>query len=123
DLVEQDDRVWPPVDGLGELAALMEADVARRRADQPGHGVSFLVFAHVDADHGVVVVEQELRQRASQLGLADTGRAEEQERPDRPVFVRQTGPAAPDRPGHRADRLVLADHAAAYYVLHLDQLG
>jgi hypothetical protein len=36
-------------DTVGEQAALVEADVARRRADQPGHGVFFHVLAHVEA--------------------------------------------------------------------------
>ena len=35
DLVEQHDRVGPPADRLGQLAALLVADVAGRRADQP----------------------------------------------------------------------------------------
>jgi hypothetical protein len=39
DLVEQDDRVGPPPDGLGQLAALLVSDVARRGADQPRHGM------------------------------------------------------------------------------------
>ena len=36
DLVEQHDRVALAADRLGQLAALVEADVARRRADQRG---------------------------------------------------------------------------------------
>jgi hypothetical protein len=39
-----------------------------------------------------------------------------------PVAVGQTRPAAPDRPGYRPHRVVLADHAAADHVLHLDEL-
>ena len=49
------------------------------------------VLAHVDADHRPLVVEQELGERPGQLGLADAGRAEEQERADRPVRVGQAG--------------------------------
>ena len=48
-----------------------------------------LELAHVEADHRVLVAEQRLGQRPRQLGLADAGRAEEQERPDRPVRVGQ----------------------------------
>src|SRR5256885_16677023 len=40
DLVEEQDRVRLAPHGLGELAALVVADVARRRADQPRHGRS-----------------------------------------------------------------------------------
>src|SRR5262245_5779725 len=35
DLVEQDDRIRATADGLGQLSALLEADIARRRADEP----------------------------------------------------------------------------------------
>ena len=82
DLVEEHDRIGPAAHGLGELAALVEADVARRRADQAGHGVLFHVLAHVDADHGVLVVEQELGQRAGSFGFADAGGPEEDEAAD-----------------------------------------
>ena len=87
DLVEQDDGVRAPAHGLGELAALLVADVAGRRADEPRDGVLLHVLGHVDADHRVLAVEHELGQRARQLGLADAGRAEEQERADRAVGV------------------------------------
>ena len=79
DLVEEHDRVRPPADGLGELAAFLVADVSRRRADEPRHGVALHVLRHVDAHHGVLVVEEELRERASQLGLSDAGRSHEDE--------------------------------------------
>src|SRR5258708_7407767 len=39
DLVEQHDGVGTAPDGFGQLAALLEPDVARWRADHPGHGV------------------------------------------------------------------------------------
>jgi hypothetical protein len=84
-LVEQHDGVRPAAHRLGQLAAGLVADVAGRRADQPGDRVLLAVLAHVDAGDGPLVVEQELGQRLGQLGLADTGRAEEQERAGRPV--------------------------------------
>jgi hypothetical protein len=52
DLVEEDDGVGAAADGLGELAALVVADVAGRRADEAGDGVLLHVLGHVDADHG-----------------------------------------------------------------------
>ena len=90
DLVEQDDRVGPAAHRLGELAALVVADVAGRRADQARHRVLLHVLGHVDADHVRLVVEQEVGERARQLGLADAGRAQEEERADRAG----SGPAA-----------------------------
>ena len=102
DLVEQHDGVRPPPDRLGELAGLLVADVAGRRADHPRHGVLLLVLRHVDADHRLLVVEQELGERARQLGLADAGRAEEQEAAERPVRILQAGARAADRVGDGA---------------------
>ncbi len=63
DLVEQDHRVGPAADRLGELAALLVADVARRRADEARDGVPLGVLRHVDADHGPLVVEEEVGER------------------------------------------------------------
>ena len=123
DLVEQHHRVRPPAHRLGQLTALVVADVAGRRADQPGHRVLLAVLAHVDADHRALVVEQEVRQRLGQLGLADAGRAEEQERAGRPVRVGDAGPAAAHRVGHRLHGLLLADDALAQLVFHPQQLG
>ena len=82
DLVEQDDLVRPAPDRLGQLAALLVADVAGRRADQARDGELLHVLAHVDPDHRVLVVEQELGEGPGELGLADAGRSEEQERAD-----------------------------------------
>ena len=48
DLVEEDDAVGPAAHGLGELAALVVADVAGRRADQPRDGVLLHVLGHVE---------------------------------------------------------------------------
>jgi len=54
------------------------------------------------ADLRVLRVEHELGQRARELGLADTGRAEEQEDADRPVGVRGAG--QPRSPRMRSER-------------------
>jgi hypothetical protein len=79
DLVEQQHRVGLAPDRLGELTALVVADVAGGRADQAGDGVLLHVLGHVDADHRVLVAEQELGEGAGELGLADPGGAEEDE--------------------------------------------
>jgi hypothetical protein len=60
DLVEQDDRVGPAADLLGEKPALLVAHVSRRRSDQTGHVVLLHEVGHVDPDQGVLVAEQEL---------------------------------------------------------------
>ena len=107
---------------LGELAALVVADVAGRRADEAGHRVLLHVLAHVDADHGPLVVEEELGQRPGQLGLADAGRPEEQERADRPVRVGEAGPAAADGVGDGVHGVVLADDPLVQHLLEADEL-
>ena len=83
DLVEQDDRVRVALDLLGELTALFVPDVAGRRADQLRDRVLLHVLGHVEADERVVAAEEEVRQRARQLRLADAGRPEEDEAADR----------------------------------------
>ncbi len=70
DLVEQDHRVGLASHLLGELPALLVADIARRRADQPRDRVLLHVLGHVDADEVVDRVEQELGERLRQLGFA-----------------------------------------------------
>src|SRR3954465_15583422 len=66
-LAEQEPQVRLAPPGLRERAALVVADVAGRRADEPGHGVLLHVLRHVDADHRVLVPEQELGERPRQL--------------------------------------------------------
>ena len=72
DLVEEEHRVRLAAHGLGQLAALVVADVAGRRADEPRHGVLLHVLGHVDLDERVLVAEEELGERARELGLPDS---------------------------------------------------
>ena len=122
DLVEQHDLIGPPPHRFGERAAFVVADIAGRRADQPGHRMLLHVLRHVDADQRMLVVEQELRQRLGQLGLADAGRAQEHERADRPVRILQAGAGAAHRGRHRLHGLGLADDALGELLLHVQQL-
>src|SRR3954453_8798263 len=96
-------RLRPPP--LCQLAALAVADVAGGRADEPGHGVLLHVLRHVDPDHRLLVAEEELGERAGELGLADAGRAGEPEGAGRTLRVLQAGARAPDRLGDDLDRL------------------
>ena len=79
DLVEQHDRIGPPPHRFRQLPAFVIADVARRSAKHSSDGVLLLVLGHVEPDQGLLVVEQELGQRARELGLSDPGRAEKDE--------------------------------------------
>jgi hypothetical protein len=87
DFVEQDHAVRTATHGLGELPALFVADVSGRRPDEARDGVLLHVLGHVDADHGVLVVEQEFGEGTRRLGLADAGGAEEDERTDGPIGI------------------------------------
>ena len=113
DLIQQDDRVRTSAHLLGELPALLVADVARRRPDEAADGVALLVLAHVDADHRGLVVEEELGQRLRQLGFSDAGRAEEDERADGSARLLQPGPPAPHGVGDRLDGLLLPRRRAS----------
>ncbi len=122
DFVEQHHRVGPAADGFGQLAAFLVADVAGRRADQARDGVLLLVLRHVDANHGALVVEQELGQGAGQLGFADAGGAEEDEAADGTVGILQAGAGADDGLGHGGDGFVLADDALVQLLFQVQQL-
>jgi hypothetical protein len=108
-------------DLLGQLAALLVADVAGGRADQAGGVVLLHVVAHVERDQRVLLAEQELRQLLGQPGLADAAGAEEQEAAGRAVRVLQAGARAAHRLGDRGHRGLLVDHHRAEGVLHVEQ--
>ena len=123
DLVEQHHRERLAPHLLGELAALLVADVSRRGAEQPRRGEPVVEFAHVDLDERVVVTEQEVGQRLGQLGLTHTGRAGEDERAGRALGVLQPGAGTTDRLGDRLDRVLLADDPLVHLVFHAQQPG
>jgi hypothetical protein len=79
------------------------------------------VLRHVDPNHRLLVVEQELGEGARGLRLADARGAEEDERPDRPVGILQPGARAPHGVGHRAHGLLLPDDAVRQLGFQLRQ--
>ena len=121
DLVEEDDRVGPAPHGLGELPPFLEAHVPRRRPDQAGYGVLLHVLRHVDADHGPLVVEEELGQGPGRLGLSHTGRPEEDERAHGTIRILKPGPGPAHGVRHRRHRLGLAHDALAEEILQVRQ--
>src|SRR5436305_7292419 len=94
---------------LGELAPLFVADVSRRSADQTGDRELLHVLRHIDADKGILAVEQVACKSLHKLGLADACRSKEDERADRTVWVLQAGAGAADCLGKLLDRDVLPD--------------
>jgi len=79
DFIEQQHAVRLLGDGLGQQAALVETDVARRRADQTRDGVPLHVLGHVETHQ---LHAQGLGQLPRSLGLAHAGGAGEQEGTD-----------------------------------------
>ena len=87
DLVKQHDRPRLAPHALGELAAVLIADIARRRADELADRMLFHVFGHVEPYHRVAFAENGLGEGAAQLGFANARRAEEQKAAYRAVGV------------------------------------
>ena len=94
DLVEQQHAVRVLVDAVGQQAALVEADIARRRADQPRDRVLLHVLRHVEAQE---LDAHELGELLRDFGLADAGRAREQIAADRLLRLAQTRARQLDR--------------------------
>ena len=120
-LVEQHHRIGAAPHGLGELAALLVAHIARRRADQAAHGVLLHVFAHVDPHHRLLGIEELGGQGLGELGLAHAGGAEKQEAGDRSVRIGEACPGALDGIRHRSHGLLLADHTGVELLFEVEQ--
>ncbi len=88
DLVEQQHAMRMLVDAVGQQAALVEADIARRRADQPRDGVPLHILRHVEAQD---LHAQQRGELLGDFGLADAGRAGEQVAADGLFRLAQTG--------------------------------
>src|SRR5579883_697376 len=78
-LVEQDDAVRAAAQFAGELAFLVVANIAGRRADHTRDGVLLHVFRHIDADQVFIGTEDFGGQSAREFGLAHAGRPQEEE--------------------------------------------
>ncbi len=87
DLIKQQHRVRVLIDTVGHQPALVEPDIARRRADQPRNGVTLHVFGHVEAQK---LHPERIGELLGHLGLAHTGRAGEHVRTDGLFRLTQT---------------------------------
>src|SRR4051794_37280274 len=122
DLVEEEHRVRLAPHGLGQLTALVVADVARRRAHEARHRVLLHVLRHVDADHRLLVAEEELGERPRELGLPDARGAGEEERAGRALRVLEAGAGAADRLRDDLDGGALPADALVELLLHAHEL-
>ena len=108
-LIEKHDGVRMTAHLLGELSALLITDIPRRRADEPGDIEALSVFAHVDADKGILCAEHLLCEALGKIGLTYTRRPEEHERADRMIRIFQSDAVSLDGFHHLVDGTVLAD--------------
>src|SRR5581483_1072536 len=122
DLVEEDHAVRLAAHDLGELAALFVPDVAGRRADQARHVVPLHVVGHVDLHHVLLAAEHELGELASEVRLAGTGGADEEEHADRAPRILQAGARAADGARDRGHGGVLPDDLRVQRLLHAEEL-
>ena len=121
DFVEEHHRVRFATHGLGELTAFVITDVSRRGTDEARSREFLLIFAHVDARHHVLVVEEAFGQCLCQFGLTDTRRSEEYERTDGAFRVLESGAAAAHGVGHGFDGFVLTDDAGVELVFEMQE--
>ena len=122
DLIEQDHLIGSAPHGFGQGTAFVIANIARWRTDQARDGMLFHIFRHVDADHGLVIIEQEIRQCFGKFRLPDTGWAQKQETANGSIGVLKTRTGTAHRAGYCGDCLTLANHAFAQQGFHLQKL-
>ena len=121
DLVEEHDGVGPAAHALGELAALVVADVSRGRADEARDLVALGVFGHVDLDERLLVAEDLRGERAREERLADAGRTEEEERADGAARIAEARARAAEGAGEGRNGLVLADDGGGELLLEVEE--
>ena len=122
DLVEQNDAVRLAAHSLGKLAAFVITHIPRRCADQALHGEFLHVLRHIDANHGLLIIEQAFCQRFCKFSLTNAGRSEEQEAADRLLGISEPCTAAADRARYRRNGLVLSNHTLVQTILKIDEL-
>ena len=122
DLVEQHHTVRLAAHGLCELAALVVADVSRRRADETRDGELLHVLGHIDAHEVVFIIKETVGEGLCKLRLANARGAEEEEAADGAVRVRDACARALDGLGDEAHRLVLTDNALVDNLVEAQQL-
>ncbi|GIW70701.1 MAG: hypothetical protein KatS3mg102_0243 [Planctomycetota bacterium] len=123
DLVEEDHAVRLAAHGLGELAALLVADVAGRRADEAGDVELLHVLGHVELHQRLGVAEHLLGQRLGQQRLAHAGGAEQGEGADGAFGVLEVRARAAQGLAQGHHRLLLADDHLGQLLFHLQELA
>ena len=107
--------------GLGELAALVVTDVARRATDELGDLELATELGHVEADERILAAKEVFGERLGELGLARAGGAQEDKAAAGATRVLERRAAAAHGLGNGLDSLVLTDDARLEYAFGLQQ--
>src|SRR5262249_5744478 len=75
DFIEENHGIRPTPHSFSKSTALFITDIARRRSDQASDRMFLHVLAHIDADHGLLIIEEKLRQCLGCFGLSYSSRA------------------------------------------------
>ena len=87
DLIQQQQGIGLTTHSFRQIAALFIAYVPGGRTNHPGHRVLLHELRHINAHHRVVTIEQKVRQRFTQLSLADPCWPQKEERAVGPLGV------------------------------------
>ena len=107
--------------GFSKLPAFLVAHISGRRPKQARHTVLFPVLRHVDAHECLFIIKQESSQRLGQLGFANAGCAQKNERTNWPLGIFESGARAPDGICQRTDGGILANDVFLQPFFHLEQ--
>ena len=120
-LVEEQDREWATTQVFSKLATGVMANVSRGCTDHTAERVALLIFRHVEPDHCLWIIEEELGKRFCEQCLTGTGGTTEQEAGGR-VGVTETRALQANGVGDRDNGFLLADNNFAKVFLHVEQL-
>ena len=118
DFIQQQHGMRVLIHRIGQHAALVEADIARRGADQPGDGVTLHVLGHVETGQ---FNAQGMGQLPRRLGLAHPGGAGKQIAADWLFGFAQPRPRQLDGAGQRGDGLILTEDHGLQVALQILQ--
>jgi hypothetical protein len=78
DLVKEYYRVWLATDCLCELSTFVVANISRRSSDESSDSMGFHIFAHIDTNHCMWIIEKFFCKCFGSLCLSDAGRSKEE---------------------------------------------
>ena len=107
--------------GLGELAALVVAHIARGATDELGDLELTAKLRHIEADERVLAAKEILGERLGELGFARAGGAQEDKAAAGATRVLERRAAAAHGLGNGLDGLVLTDDARLEHAFGLQQ--